>query len=549
MVQFIFKLVGSLAKVFPDGEPPALGEPVLRGFAGEALSVQLAYSCRSDDMEILTRDFSLQVESDLPVTLRTVGLVPVAYPCHAVRDAGYLRTEPGLFPDLLLPYQPGSLLRAVPGQWRSVWADVDGAAPAGEHSVLFLARDSGGAVLWQQRLTVSVSRQSLPPQTLLHTEWLHTDCLADYYRVPVFSEAYWRITENFVQSAVRHGVNMLLTPVFTPPLDMEPGGSRTAVQLVGIRRRGGAYAFDFSRLQRWTQMARRQGVAYLEMAHLFSQWGAVSAPTIYADTEDGPNEVIFGWSSPAAGGAYTVFLQAFLPALKAFLQQEGWLEHTWFHISDEPEEHQLASFARAADSVRGLLAGCHVLDALSSYAFYQKGLVARPVVSVDHAEPFLRAQVPHLWVYYCMAQAVDVPNRFMALPSGRNRILGVLLYYFNIEGFLHWGFDFYNSAYSRGHIDPYRVTDGGEAFPSGDAFLVYPAPDGTAYESVRGMVLRQALDDLRLMRLLEEKLGRPAACRLLEDTAGMPLSFTSSPVSEDFFTRLRARAAALLEGV
>ena len=63
------------------------------------------------------------------------------------------------------------------------------------------------------------------------------------------------------------------------------------------------------------------------------------------------------------------------------------------------------------------------------------------------------------------------------------------------------------------------------------------------------MVLRQALDDLRLMRLLEEKLGRPAACRLLEDTAGMPLSFTSYPVSEDFFTRLRARAAALLEGV
>lgn len=51
-----------------------------------------------------------------------------------------------------------------------------------------------------------------------HTEWFHSDCLANYYGEEVFSEEYWRIVENFVKTAVKHRYNMLLTPIFTPPL-------------------------------------------------------------------------------------------------------------------------------------------------------------------------------------------------------------------------------------------------------------------------------------------------------------------------------------------
>ena len=31
---------------------------------------------------------------------------------------------------------------------------------------------------------------------------------------------------------------------------------------------------------------------------------------------------------------------------------------------------------------------------------------------------------------------------------------GVLMYLHGIKGFLHWGFNFYNSQYSISHIDP-----------------------------------------------------------------------------------------------
>ena len=388
-------------------------------------------------------------------------------------------------------------------------------------------------------LAVLSNRESLCAQ---HTQWFHADCLADYYQVPVFGEDHWRIIGNFMESAVRHGINTILTPIFTPPLDTARGGERTTVQLVKISLNDGTYRFDFSLLKRWIDLCASRGIEYLEMAHLFTQWGAVCAPKILVSIDGAEETKLFGWHTAATSPEYTAFLRCFLPALKAFLQAQGWLEKTFFHISDEPNLQQATSYAEARMAVKDLLADCRVMDALSDYSIYQTGVVERPVVSADHIQPFLDANVPHLWAYYCTAQAIHVPNRFIAMPSTRNRILGTLLYYYHIEGFLHWGFNFYNSQHSVRHIDPYLTTDAEEAFPSGDPFLVYPAPDGTAYDSVRGMVLRQALSDLRMLCYLEEKLGRSAVTELIDSLTPAQLTFSQYPREKAFFEKLKDAA-------
>jgi hypothetical protein len=212
------------------------------------------------------------------------------------------------------------------------------------------------------------------------------------------------------------------------------------------------------------------------MSHLFTQWGAVAAPKIMGQVDGGKPVRLFGWDTPAVGGEYTVFLHAFLPELKEFLQGCGWLEHTWFHISDEPNDAEADTFSLAKASVADLLQDCKVVDALSSYPIYKKGIVERPIASADHMDAFLEEHVPHLWTYYCTVQAIKVPNRFIAMPSGRNGILGTLLYRYAIEGFLHWGFNFYNTKYSAARIDPFQVTDAGAFFPSGDPFLSTQRP-------------------------------------------------------------------------
>lgn len=539
MTSYEMYLVHSLDKVLPDRRPETLREQLVKGFAGETLSLQLAYTCNNDDFGESSTLFRVEIDSDIAnaVRIRKVELVPCNYPCHGTWDDDYLVTKPGLYPDLLLPVEPGEYIKAIPSQWRSLWIDVE--AEPGIHKVALKITDGEKQEITTLDFEVHVLDAKLPKQQLIHTQWFHADCLADYYQVPVFSEEHWRIIKNFMQSAVRHSINTILTPIFTPPLDTAKGGERTTIQLVKIYRDNGKYRFDFSLLGRWTDLCEACGIQYLEMAHLFTQWGAICAPKILVSIDGAEESKLFGWHTSATSQEYTDFLHCFIPELKDFLAQRGWLERTFFHISDEPHDHEVETYAAARASVRDLLADCKVIDALSSYSIYQKGLVERPVVSVDQIHPFIEAEAPHLWAYYCTVQAIDVPNRFISMPSTRNRIIGTLLYYYNIEGFLHWGFNFYNSQRSVKHIDPYRITDAGEAFPSGDPFLVYPAPDGTACDSIRGMVLRQALYDLRALNYLEGKIGREGVMELLDDLSKGALTFTHYPREKTFFETLR----------
>ena len=165
------------------------------------------------------------------------------------------------------------------------------------------------------------------------------------------------------------------------------------MQLVGVELSGDHYSFDFSLLRRWIGLCEKNGILYLEVSHLFSQWGAECAPEIIVNVE-GTKIKLFGWNTPAVSEKYTVFLHTFLPALKQFLYECGWLERTWFHISDEPHEYEAESFAAARASVLDVLKDCRVIDALSSYTIYQKGLIDRPVVSVDRIDTFIKAKAP-----------------------------------------------------------------------------------------------------------------------------------------------------------
>ena len=544
MTEYSAFLVHSLEKVLPDMEPQRIESPVLLGFLNETLSVQIAYSCINDDFCESDTDLWIEIDSALSnsIRFRYVGLVPCNYPCHGTTDDNYLSTKPGLFPDLLVPVKQSEHLKAIPSQWRSVWVDIT--APAGIHNISLVVSCRQGEIA-RLHLTANVSEKELPKQTLIHTEWFHADCLADYYQVPVFSEAHWQIIDNYITSAVSHGINMLLTPVFTPPLDTAVGGERTTVQLIKISYEQGVYRFDFSPLERWIAICEKRGIEYLEIAHLFSQWGAVYAPKIVVCV-NGQEKSLFGWHTSAVSKEYVSFLHVFLPALKQFLRECGWLNKTFFHISDEPHMKEIETYLAAKREVEHLLSDCKVIDAISDYDVFCKGVTNHPIVSVDHIHDFIEAGVRPLWAYYCTIQAIHVPNRFMAMPATRNRILGVLLYYYNIDGFLHWGFNFYNSRLSFRHINPYIVTDADESFPSGDPFLVYPASNGTAYESLRGVILKQALCDLRALQLCERTVGRSAVIHTLDSLFGRKMSFSDYPHDTTFFDDLRRQIHSLV---
>ena len=89
-----------------------------------------------------------------------------------------------------------------------------------------------------------------------------------------------------MRMAAEHGMNMILTPVFTPALDTEIGKERPCTQLVEITKNDAGYHFDFARLARWVETAKDCGISKFEISHFFTQWGAKCAPNIYV-TENG----------------------------------------------------------------------------------------------------------------------------------------------------------------------------------------------------------------------------------------------------------------------
>lgn len=548
MKNYEFYLAGSLEKVFFNRMPEVMKEgEKISVLQGEIPALQLVYRGEPTPQEGQKPEVSCEIKGfPTAARLRDVEPVPSAFPVNGEVDDNYLSKEPGMFPDLLKPKKNN---RIVPifCQFRSLWIDFPDTeqVEAGVYPIEILLSDE------EEQVTLSflleVLPVQLPPQKLIHTQWFHTDCLADFYHTEAFSELHWEVIEKQIKIAGELGVNMLLTPVFTPPLDTEVGGERTTVQLVDISLKEGKWSFGFDKLEKWCGFCKKYGVSYIEIPHLFTQWGAKATPKILVETENG-TEKLFGWHVKADDPSYRDLMQVFLPALQQKLLSLGYTrDQIYFHISDEPSVEHLESYQAAKAAVKDLLEGWIVIDALSDYDFYEKGLVERPIPSNNHIQPFADHKIKDLWTYYCCSQKNLVPNRFFAMPSARNRIMGVLMYLYDIKGFLHWGFNFYNSCLSKEHIDPFLDTHASYAFPSGDSFLVYPGTDKEPWSSIRAEVQRQAIYDMRALEALEDRIGRKAVEELIYEGQDGPFSFTSYPKEASYLYELREKIGERLK--
>lgn len=538
------KLLSSLEKCFPDetlDSKPSLETPSM--LQNERYSFQVGYQCLETENSKRIVHFSLESPLADHIQVYRVQYIPSMMPAYRNRhDAHYLRTQPGLFPDLLEPMPQGYRLPAS-NTLNTLWLEVEpqGQFPAGSYPITCVFTDTNAERVAEITCTLEILAASLPEQKLIYTQWFYTDCLLQYYGTQSFDQRHWQIIENFMGNAKRYGQNMILTPVLTPALDTYVGGERPTTQLVEIFLENGQYRFDFSKLGRWVDLCDKVGIQYLEINHFFTQWGAAACPKVMA-TVDGQYRQIFGWDTPSHGDDYKEFLYALIPRMLRYLREEknGADRRCYFHISDEPRSQHLEQYTKVSRMIRPLLEGYPTMDALSDYDIYANGVTTCPVPPVTHAEHFLEHQVPNLWTYYCCTQCVDVSNRFFAMPAWRTRIIGVQLYKFGISGFLHWGYNFYNNQYSYAPINPFLCSDAECAFPSGDAYSVYPGRDGQPWPSVRQAVFYDALQDLRALELCESLHGRAYTMALLEDGIE-PITFTQYPTDPQWLPDLRKR--------
>ena len=425
------ELLNSLAKVYTDKDID-LRDRQSTGcmLKNEVFSFQAAYRIDNVWQSSMNVEIAAPEEIKPFISMRYIDYVPCDFTMYENTIAQCDHPETGLFPDILRTLPPIKWI--YKNSWRAVYISIDGTRQdlkPGKYDITVKMQND---TEYTKTFALEVLDAILPEQKLIVTNWFHTDCLCNYYNVAFDSEEYWRITENFARTAVEYGINMLLTPIFTPPLDTGVGTERRTIQLVDVSKNGGTYHFNFDKLTRWIRMCKKVGVKFYEISHLFTQWGCKYAPKVMAEA-DGEYKRIFGWDTDGHGKEYLDFLGQLLPQLISVLKENEIFDKCYFHVSDEPSGEMIEDYRLCSDFMKRFIAPDHLFDALSDIEYYRQGLITCPVVAVDHIHPFIDEKVEHLWGYYCCGQNTTA-NRFLAYPGGRNRMLGAQLFKYNIEG-------------------------------------------------------------------------------------------------------------------
>lgn len=565
----LLKLVSSQYKHLPHrGDGDICGRLIDSGscLSGEPYSLQALYRAPKGSVCL---PVSVRVESELPVETYRVDYVAVSCVINPNCERGFESNAPGLYPDCLMP-RPSApeaeklthptgkpiyfekateyQLNATEGQYGAVWITVNPdslSLRAGSYPVrVSLYSLADNSLLSKETLTLRVIDATAEELDIYYTNWFYVDCLCDAFGVSPYTEEFYLIFDEHIRNMTRHGQNTLLLPAFTPPLDVAIGDRRMNVQLVGVSCEDGKYSFDFTKMREFIRHATDCGIKYFEHSHLYSQWGALHAPSIY-DTD---GELLFGDDTEAAGAEYSGFIRAYLEAFMEFARAEEIEKRLIFHLSDEPESHHLENYRAVRRVVEDLLCGSPVCDAMSDPAFYLEGLVEEPVCRALSIESFGEL-CSTKWLYYtggyrehCCSDR-QIPN-----TAALTRVLGVQLYRYEAKGFLQWGYNYYYGRLSRGFGDPLSAPNTYKLY-SGPNYLCYPIRSRKGLHvatSIREKLMQEAMNDLMALKLLEKKIGRAEVMSLCESYLG-EVTYKTIPEGETLRELREAVNSALAE--
>jgi hypothetical protein len=502
-------LATSLRRFFPGSPAESAASLAIPCARGERISFQAVF--RTGD-EPMVATAVATCSRNLRCSVRRVGYVPLRHlqtgtPADDLEGTAFL---PGLVPD---PLFVEDRVHAGPHETNAFWFTITVAAQCepGLHPVhVLLIADSGEKISLLAELEVQPACLA-PRVDFPITHWLYADALVDYYGVDLGSSAFWELLDSYFANYAEHGLDMVMVPLLTPPLD----GVKRPTQLLGISLEGGQYTFDWTWVDRWIEAARANGIHGFEWSHLFSQWGARYAPRVY----EGHGETKTLLWSPRTGAlspAYVQFLEALLPELERFVVSEQVLEQSWFHISDEPHvapppsadddppiDAHTGSYAEARALLHKLAPWMRVLETVEDPTFVRDGLVDMGVPLLPTAPKFVAEGLPS-WTYFCCLPRGRFLNRLLDTPLTKIRMTGWLLHRLGAQGFLHWGYNYWYRAGTTDLIDPYDIPDGARwpEWAAGDPFVVYPGPSGPV-DSIRWEVFAESLQDLALLRAAE----------------------------------------------
>ena len=194
----------------------------------------------------------------------------------------------------------------------------------GEKTITLQITDAENKRVYEETLTFHVIHSLVTEQTLIHTQWFHTDSLANYYEVDAFSNDHWQIVENFIKTAGENGINMIHNTNFHPSTNKIRRSvvSEQQCSLLMFHWRMARYTFDFSQLKR-SVGKYVSAIIYntLKLPIYLHNGEQKFTPKVMVE-ENGVLSRKFGWDVKADSNEYVTFLQDLLPNLTELLERK-----------------------------------------------------------------------------------------------------------------------------------------------------------------------------------------------------------------------------------
>ena len=535
------KTVSALEKPFADQSISDFEERnSLTALRGERVSFQLIYRYEWDEVE--KHEWVLyhpEISGVLaPYTsLSAVRNVGVQKPCigkkAAMQDENYLRTRPGLFPDILTPLGVNNKFVSTSEILNSIWIDIDVPADtelSGEQSLTVdIIRNKDGERVASHTYTVDILPASLPEEKVLYTQFLYPASLSSYYGIEPYSERHWQLLEDYFRVARREGMNTLFTKL----------SLIKATKIAPCK-----YRVNLSRFKRFLEMGNRLGYLRIEISHLFTAGNCAYAVSDYGYIEDGKYKNFTGMS--ATDPEVTAYLRAVLSAIIRYMKKYDDDKRLIFHVADEPSFEAIDNFRAARATIKDLIDPYEGVDAIYGNseqisAYYKENLIRNPAPETPHVELFRSLGIKNLWTYYCCGPTEKYSNRFIAQKSCVTRSLAMQMYKYDIHGFLHWGINYYGGGDCGGMTLPYVDQSAQNWVSAGDSFTLYPAMVGAPYESIRAVIMQEVLQDIRAMQLCESLYSKEAVISAIEEIFGKEIHFDTCVQEVSVMERIRER--------
>lgn len=439
----------------------------------------------------------------------------------------YSRGEcPEEFPEYYTKHNTVSDVKA--NETRAMVVEVyvpKGTAPGTYSTTLTLSSEQGDREL---PFSVTVHEATLPDpkdSEFSYTCWTYTagfkgdhiDMMNDlYFDAANYNENFWTLQAEYAKAMAEERQNILFVPIkqlLASDMTIDSDGT---------------YHFTFKNfdkfLETYLENGSFKGFAgchlmekdwYINPGASDPSWPTHSCVTwVYYD-DNGTIRTKWVYSGTPESDDH---LNQLLTALYAHLKEKGWDEMWIQYICDEVDGEVPISQVKATYQLANRLMPTSRTSEAGSNLVEKYGEDLRvPVPRIDDYDRLkgyydnLRDDVSEVWGYTCCVPQGNFVNRMSDFPLLSTRIIGWYWYYQDLDGYLHWAWNYWD----YGNVKPCEPLE--ETSCAGgpmDAWLVFPDVENTSVlTGTRFTAVRDGFEDNELLRLAEAK--NPAAVQEL----------------------------------